>query len=142
MPAGRGRDPAPAVRRTPQFLSPTGKQATQVDIEVDGASNATVLWSSLEGANSRIQAAMRPAGGSFGAAQTLNNTSQSATDPVLGVANDGSAVAAWINQNGTYTMQAAFRPGRRPSLGGFSDVSAAFQNLYKPVLAMNPPATP
>ena len=66
-----------------------------------------------DGANLRIEAAIRPAGGSFGPVQTLSAAGQNAKDPKVAI-DSRAGTAVWDRTNGApstgSTIQAAIRP--------------------------------
>jgi hypothetical protein len=120
-----------------QNISAAGGNACCPDLAFDSGGNALVAWGRHDGGNFRAQAAFRPAGGSFGSAQTISASGQDAGTPAVAFDSQlpqGNALAVWVLRNET-TMtertQAAFRPGG----GGFG--SAA--NLTDPAPACDCP---
>ena len=58
---------------SPPRRSPTsGRDAFEPQVAFDPSGNAIAVWTQWDGANSRIYAAFRPAGGSFGAGQAIS----------------------------------------------------------------------
>jgi hypothetical protein len=93
---------------SPQALSDLGAYAEQPDVAVDAHGNATAVWLSAVGAERRVQAAYRPAGGSFGAIQTLSQAGAEADDPRVSIDGQGDAVAVWsLASGGQAEVQAA-----------------------------------
>jgi PKD domain len=85
---------------------------------------ATVVWTASDGANRRVQAAVRPPGGTFGPPATLSDAGQDASAPTVSTGADGTTIVAWQrpNASGYQVVQAAVRPP-----GG---VFGALPNLY------------
>jgi len=94
----------------PQDLSAAGQKAGFPEVAVDGQGNAIAVWQRFDGTNYIMQAAVRAAGGSFGAPQDLSAAGQTANDPQVAVDGQGNAIAVWSRSNGTnYIVQAAVR---------------------------------
>ena len=75
-------------------------------IGVDARSGVTAAWSD----RGRVMAATCRASGSCGHAHALSRAGETATDPQVAVAPDGTAVVAWKSPVG---VSAALRPGHR-----------------------------
>jgi len=111
----------------------------QIAIAPDGA--ATAVWRRSNGTNFIVQAATRPPGGSFGAAVDLSATGQSAFDPRIAIAPDGTATAVWQRFNGANNIiQAAARPSGG-SFGAPVDLSATGQDAFRPQIEIAPDGT-
>ena len=93
-------DPAGGSFGAPQTLSDPGEDALEPQIAVDSTGTAIVVWERFDGANLRVQAAVRPAGGSFGAPQTLSDLGQGAVTPQLEMSPDGNAAVVWSRYDG------------------------------------------
>jgi hypothetical protein len=120
-----------------QDLSAAGQNAQQPDVTVNAAGDAVAVWSRFDGTNNIIQAASRPAGGSWGAAQDLSATGQNAFDPRIAVDRLGNAIAAWARSDGTNSIvQAAVRPAGG-SWGAVKDLSASGQNAFDAHVAVD-----
>ena len=121
---------------TASDLSATGQSADSPQIAVASDGSATAVWIRYDGANNIIQAATRPAGGSWSAPSDLSVTGQSAFSPQIAMASDGSATAVWSRFNGAkYIIQAATRPAGG-SWGAPTDLSATGQNAGTPHIAI------
>jgi hypothetical protein len=109
-----------------------GILAPTPDVAVDAHGNAVVVWGHPLAATTVIQAAVRPAGGSFGPPVDLSDGSRDASaDPRLGMSADGTATAVWTWNNGSHTVvQAATRPpsGAFPPVGAAATLSDTAQN--------------
>ena len=85
-----------------QTISPAGADANAPQIAIDSTGKAVAVWYRFDGTKDRIQAAVRPANGSFGAAQTLSAPGQEAFEPKVGAGPnaDANAVAVWTGSDG------------------------------------------
>jgi hypothetical protein len=120
-----------------QDLSTAGQNAQQPDVAVNAAGDAVAVWSRFDGTNNIVQAAVRPVGGSWGAAQDLSATGQNAVDPRTAVDRLGDATAAWSRFDGTNNIvQAAVRPAGG-SWGAVKDLSAMGQNAFDAHVAVD-----
>ena len=61
-----------------QTVSAAGADASQPDIDIDDNGNAVAVWTRSQGAHLRVEAAGRPAGGVFGAVQTVSASGRNA----------------------------------------------------------------
>jgi hypothetical protein len=94
----------------PQDLSAAGQKAGFPEVAVDGQGNAIAVWSRFDGTNFIVQAAVREAGGSFGAPQDLSAAGQKAGFSQVAVDGQGYAIAVWSRFDGTnFIVQAAAR---------------------------------
>jgi hypothetical protein len=108
----------------PFDLSGVVRGASDQQVAVDAAGNATVIWSQISaGGNGYVvRTASRPLGGAWSAPVDLS-AGPTSSGPQLAVAPDGSATAVWILHEpvGTsWTVQAKSRPA-----GGLQAWSAA-----------------
>jgi hypothetical protein len=92
--------------------------STPPDIELDAAGNAIATWSSNTGLESAVRYAIRPAGGVFGPATTLDDPAATVAQfPDIAVAPNGLAVIGWRRIIG---MKAEAGYSIRPPGGTFS----------------------
>ena len=97
--------------QAPVDLSAAGQDALTPQLAVDPNDNAIAVWVRSSGATKVIQAAVRPAGGSWQPAIDLSAPGATAQDPSVAVDANGTAVAIWDRSNGTNRIvQAALRP--------------------------------
>ena len=82
--------------RPGQTLSAAGQGASQPDIDVDPNGDAVAVWTRSDGSHLRVEAAARPAGGSFGAVQAVSAAGQNTDKPQVALDDSGKAVAVWI----------------------------------------------
>ena len=96
------------------FLSAESGDALEPTVVFDEHDNALVVWTTYEGptdnAFGRVQAAFRPAGGSFGPAQTISGTEPGVDHYAPHVDIDESAAVVWARAAGEQqTVEASFR---------------------------------
>jgi hypothetical protein len=114
-----------------------GQFASSPEVAFDGQGNALVLWLFFDGTNSLVQAAFRPAGGSFGAPQTISATGQSASAIDFALDGQGNALAVWSRSDGANRRtEAAFRPAGG-SFGAAAPISAAGGDANLPQVAFD-----
>lgn len=113
--------PAGGAFATAVPISDAGRTAWFPQVAFDPQGNALAVWTRSDGAFFRIQAALRPAGGNFGAAQTISPAGESASFPQVAFDGAGNALVAWVAPD---TMKAAFRPAGG-SFGAVDTLSAA-----------------
>ena len=117
---------------TPVDISAAGQDAYFPKIATAPDGTATAVWYRNDGSNDIIQAATRPPGGSFGATVDLSANGQSASQPQITTAPDGTATAVWRRDNGSNDIiQAATRPPAG-SFGAPVDLSATGEDAFDP----------
>jgi hypothetical protein len=103
--------PAGGSFGAPQDVSPPYGDASDSQLAVDAMGNAIAVWDRLLAANHVVQAAVRPAGGSFGTPQDLSVPGGAAGRPQVAVDREGDAVAVWEGYKGKdFAIWAASRP--------------------------------
>jgi hypothetical protein len=124
-----------------QTVSASGQDASQPDIDLDPDGNAVAVWTRSDGGNTRVEAAGRPAGGSFGSVQVVSAAGQNADKPRVSVDDAGKAVAIWIRYDvgasGNGVIQAAVRPVGG-SFGGIQTISAEGNVTVEPQVDSGP----
>jgi hypothetical protein len=106
--------PAGGTWREPRDLSVFGQAAYHPEVAVDSAGNALVLWYRSNGSNSIVQAAARPAAGTWQAPQDLSVAGQDAFFPQVAFDSAGNAVAVWERFNGSNRIIQATQTGTPP----------------------------
>ncbi len=92
-------------------ISQSGRDAFEPQVAFDPSGNAIAVWTQFDGANGRVHAVFRPAGGSFGGDQTISPGGGTASAPQISIDSAGKAVAVWYRFEGlTDRIQAAVRP--------------------------------
>jgi PKD domain len=122
--------PAGGVFSAPQTLSDPSAYSMSPDVASDAQGDAIAVWLHFDGANARVQAAYRPAGGSFGSPQTLSPAGYEAREPRVAMNGSGEAVLVWSLASGlTEKLQASSAApggtfGAPVDLTGFSTVAS------------------
>jgi hypothetical protein len=117
---------------TPVNISDSGSSASSPAIAVDPSGNALAVWTRVFGVSGRIQAAFRPAGGSFGAPVSVSDAGGDASAPSVAMDNSGAAVLAWERFDGSVErVQATTRsPGSGGTFGTIQTLSGSGQNGF------------
>jgi len=116
------RPPGGAFGPRQALSKPAGESAGAVDVEVDGAGNATVLWTTSQGTAWRTRTTVIAAGAVNGPTTLIHlEPAAQLVDPALAVDATGRAHGVWIRSqvtgpNRTTTVQRAYRPAG----GGFA----------------------
>jgi len=94
-------------------LSPAGQEAEKPQVVTDAHGDALAVWERLNGGNSVIEAANRPAGsGPWQAPATVSAPGKASEDPQVGIDAQGDAVAVWSHKEGSeFVVEAAVRTG-------------------------------
>jgi hypothetical protein len=130
--------PAGKVSAVADIISEDGQEVSDPQVAFSRGGDALVVWRSFDGANSRIQAAFRPPGGSFGTPQTISDPGQDAFEPQLAFDQGGNTLAVWTRSGGTNRrVQAAFRPAGG-SFGAAQTLSDEGQHAFAPQVAVDP----
>ena len=116
--------------------TPTGSQAFNPDVAVDGVGRAVAVWVKNDGSNDRVQAAVRAAGAlNFGATQTISPAGENAFEPKVATAPTGEAVAVWTNTT-TNRIQSAYKASVTDLFGNIATISTA--SAFHPSVSMDP----
>ena len=119
-----------------QTISPSGRDANKPQIAMDSTGDAVAVWYRFDGTTDRIQAAVRPANGSFGGAQTISALGQESFDPrvAAGPNLDVNGVAVWTGSDGLNTR---VQSARRRDVVGFPRPKGATPTYVSLVPAFN-----
>jgi hypothetical protein len=120
-----------------QTLSASGADALEPAVAVDPDGNAVVVWSRSDGANSRIQAIRRAAGGNLSSVKNLSTSGRDAHAPRVGIDAQGSAIVAWLRSDGSNDRVQVRRRSRGGTLTAVQNLSAAGQSALTPSLAVD-----
>jgi hypothetical protein len=110
-----GVRPAGGSWQTPSNLSEPGQTASEPQLALDSQGDAVAVWTRSDGTNTIIQAATRPAGGSWQPPSNVSATGQDSNQPGIALDSQGNAVAVWavshtrISGLGNF-IQASLRP--------------------------------
>ena len=135
------RPPGGGAFGTPIDLSTPGQNASDPDVATGADGTTTAVWQRYNGANTIVQAATRPAGGTFGTPVDLSTPGQDAGYPDVAIAPDGTTTAIWRRYNGSNTIVQA---ATRPAGGTFDtpvDLSTPGQNAFQPQITTGPDGT-
>jgi hypothetical protein len=126
-----------------QTISPGGRDAITPQLSIDSAGKAIAVWYSFDGTTDRILAAVRPAGGSFGPAQTISPAGVEAYEPRVGTGPnaDSTAAAVWTGSDGAHLrIQSSRRrdvTGFYPRPKGATPTRVALVPAYQPCTSSN-----
>ena len=124
-----------------QTVSAAGQDASQPQIDVAPDGDAVAIWTRSDGSHLRVEAAGRPAGGSFGAVQVVSPAGQNADQPRLSIDDSGRAVAVWVRYDagtsGNGRIQSAIRPAGG-SFGAAVTISDEGQVTFDPQVDTGP----
>ena len=98
LPAPPGEEPAQKEARYEgerNDWAERGLYATGADVSIDGAGNATVVWSYIDAEETLVQTSTSPAAGSFSPYATLSAAGFKADEARLGVDAAGDAIVVW-----------------------------------------------
>jgi PKD repeat protein len=93
--------------QTAANLSATGQNATVPELAASPEGDLVAVWVRSDGANTIVQGAAHPAGGSWQSPQSLSSAGQNAENPRVAVDAGGNATAVWDRSNGTNTIAQA-----------------------------------
>lgn len=106
-----------AAHATPTWVDPVGplsaagQSANYPDVAIDGAGNVVSVWDRSDGSFQRVEAAFRPAGGTFTEPVPISDAGATAWFARVAVDPTGNAMAVWGRADGAdFRIQAAFRP--------------------------------
>ncbi|MFI4993423.1 MAG: choice-of-anchor Q domain-containing protein [Solirubrobacterales bacterium] len=128
--------PAGKAWGKPATLSGTGEEASEPQVAVDAAGDGTVVWRRSDGSDNLVQAAVRPADGSWGSPVSLSEAGENASEPRLAAGAAGDAIAVWTRYDGSDNLvQAAVKPAGEPWAKP-ATVSEMGQEASQPAVAM------
>lgn len=123
---------------SPVDLSTTARDGSEPEVAMDAAGNAYAIWAHSDGANVRIEATTRAAGGAWQTPVDISAAGRNALGPRLAVDAAGNAIAVWFRFDGTANIvQAALRPAGG-SWQAATNLSAAGRDARIPDVAVNP----
>jgi len=121
----------------PSNLSAPGHSGEDPQLGIDQAGDTVAVWVRFDGSNEIVQAADRPAGGSWAAAVNLSAAGEDAEDPRLAVDPAGDAVAVWRRYDGSnVVIEAAVRTAGG-SWGAPVRLSAGGENADEPSVGLD-----
>ncbi|HEY6836644.1 MAG TPA: PKD domain-containing protein [Gaiellaceae bacterium] len=111
--------------------------ASGTGIAVNAAGRAVVVWECPEGGNTIVQAATRPARGSWGAPHDLSAPGHDAHLPQVALDRAGDAVAVWARSNGTNVVVQASTQRPNGAWLASENVSGAGLDVVHPEVALD-----
>jgi hypothetical protein len=111
----------------PTDLSEAGQEASQPQVAVDAAGDATVVWRRFNGSNYVVQAAVKPAGEGWGKPSSLSEAGQEAARPAIALDSEGDAVAVWAGHGASGDLVQAAARAAHGSWGKPTSLSGAGQ---------------
>ena len=135
--------PAGGAFGMPVDLSASGQSADWPQLAFDQAGEAIAVWQRSNGTRSIAQAAVRPAGGSFGMPVDLSGTDLDANVPQVAVDAAGDAVVVFQHQDDFMASNSTVQAVVRPAGGSFGppiDLSTPSGGAYsvQPQVAVDP----
>jgi hypothetical protein len=116
--------------------TPTGSQAFNPDVAVDGVGRAVAVWVKNDGSNDRVQVSVREAGAlNFGTTQTISPAGENAFEPKVANAPTGESVVVWTNTS-TNRIQSAYKAAVTNLFGNVVSISTAA--AFHPTVSMDP----
>jgi hypothetical protein len=106
-------------------------------VAVDPAGDTVVVWERPDGANTIVQAATKPARGSFTTSFDLSAPGQDAGEPQVALDGVGDTTVVWDRVDGTNTIVQALTRPRSGSSSTTVNLSAAGQNASVPQVAVD-----
>lgn len=130
--------PAGGSWQAPVDLSAPGHDAYDPELALDPQGDATVVWYRDIGSRDIVQAAERPAGGTWQAPVDLSNASQDSSAQWVAVDPRGDVTAVWESFDGSHvTVEAAVRPAATGVWQAPAAISAPGENAYGPRAALD-----
>ncbi|HET7511078.1 MAG TPA: hypothetical protein VFJ65_12610 [Solirubrobacterales bacterium] len=121
-----------------EVLSAEAEDAALPQVAIDPQGNAIAVWQRFNGSKGVIQAAERPAGGSWSEPQDLSDPGESAGEADVAVDAAGNAIAVWRRLDGN--NHTIVELSERPFGGAWSEpieLSAHDVYSYEPHVAVN-----
>jgi hypothetical protein len=128
--------PAGGSFSAPVNISAAGQDAVAPQVAIDQTGDAVAVWERSDGTDVRVQAAFRPAGGSFAAPTNISDAGENALDPHVAMDQVGNAVAVWQQSDGTDLLVQAARRSAGGSFGTPAPLSATGADALSPQVAM------
>ena len=123
----------------PLDLSAPGESARTPEIVVDPAGGAVAVWNrgASRSSGGVVQAAVRPAGGTWQASTDLSASGGMSFLPQVAMDASGRATAVWLRLDGSYVVESATRAAGG-TWGTAERISAAGEDTSNPQVAAGP----
>jgi PKD domain len=122
---------------TPLPLSPGLHDDLFPSIAENERGDTIVAWQGGDGKNEVIEAAFRPAGGSFGKPVVLSETAENALEAQVAIDAAGDATVVWERSDGKETLVEAALRAAGGNFGKAQPLSEAGESAELPRVAMN-----
>jgi PKD repeat protein len=121
----------------PVTVAAAGETAAAPQVGIDGTGNAAVLWRRDVAGKGTVRAALRPAGGEFGAPVDVSAAGEDAGAPQLALSAGGIGVVTWVRQDGAHKLLRALTRSAAGALSGPVDVSSSSEDAQQPSAAID-----
>jgi hypothetical protein len=126
-------------------MSSCGANGTPIAVAMNASGTAVAAWQFNDpgsGGRQRIQAATRPPGGTFGAAETLSDPSSSySVSPDVAINDAGMAAVGWegypTSASSGFNFNARVKPAGSSSFSPLETVAETSPNVYMPHIAID-----
>ncbi|HEY7255609.1 MAG TPA: PKD domain-containing protein [Solirubrobacterales bacterium] len=112
--------------------------AAEPSVAIDPAGDVVVSWRYFDGEDEVIEAAERPAGGTFSEPEVISSTGIDSSETEVAMDGSGNAIAVWEEFEATESI---VRASLRPPGGEFEapeDLSESGKSSFGPEIAMTP----
>jgi hypothetical protein len=112
--------------------------AVEPSVAIDPAGDVVVIWRYFDGTDRVIEAAERPAGGSFSEPEVISSSGVDSSDAEVAMDGSGNAIAVWEEFG---TTESVVKASLRPPGGEFEgaeDLSETGKSSFGPEIAMTP----
>ena len=110
-----------------QTMSESGQNATDIQVDTDAAGNSVAVWLRSDSLNTRVQAAFRPAGGTFGTPSYISPAGTNTSSPKVAMGRNGDTIVIWNRVASGSRTEVVGK--YRPAGGSFPAVAVAPQVL-------------
>jgi len=124
----------------PEDVSDSVAAAGSPRLAIDATSEAVVVWTAFDGADTIVQGSTRPAAGTWSEPKDLSEAGKSVTPleaPDVAIDAGGNAIAVWKLEDSNDIIQAAMRPAGQEDWTAPDDLSDSGQDADQPTVAMN-----
>ena len=129
--------PAGGSWGSPVTLSAAGQYADRPDVAVNAAGAAFAVWLLNDGTHDRVQASVRPPGGTWSAPRTLSAAGQDASVPQVAGDAHGRAVAVWERTDAAGHLRTQAAAYSSAGWGAVRTLSAAGSDVDWPRVAVD-----
>lgn len=133
--------PAGGTFSKPKQVSPAiveKQDATEPAVAIDAAGDATAAWRYDNGTDEVIEAAERPAGGTFPASEEISGAGEDSFEPEVATSAAGDAIAVWEESDETDSLAVASLRPDGGTFGAVAELSGAGESAVGPEIAMTP----